>query len=223
MTDNKDSHFPVVSEGEIGGASIQTVNARELHAFLQVGKDFSTWIKDRIAQYAFTEGEDFCVLDGGAIAPQNGGAKRGGHNRAEYHISLDMAKELSMVERNEKGKEARQYFIRMEKRAKQGGPVPIAFDPNDPVQLRGLLVNYAERTQIAEARVIELEPKAEAMDRLQASEALEELIYNTPAATLAGIAAKLQFVLEDAEGDFICGAHEMAITSAADDLAGVEA
>lgn len=46
----------------------------------------------------------------------------------------------------------------------------VAFDPEDPAQLRGLLVNYAERTQVAEARVIELEPKAEAFDLIDASE-----------------------------------------------------
>jgi anti-repressor protein len=48
-----------ISEGEIGGAIIQTVNARDLHASLQVEKDFSTWIKDRIGQFEFAEGADF--------------------------------------------------------------------------------------------------------------------------------------------------------------------
>lgn len=148
----------------INGEPIPTTNARDLHAFLEVGKDFSTWIKSRIEQYDFEEGRDYVVT-----APQNGGASRGGLNRREYHISLDMAKELSMVERTPKGKEARQYFIECERRVKQTA-TPIAFNPDDPAQLRGLLVNYAERTQIAEARVIELEPKAEAMEVLEASE-----------------------------------------------------
>lgn len=151
-----------IIDTEINGDTIRTVNARDLHAFLEVGKDFSTWIKARIEQYGFTEGRDHVC-----IAPQNGGAKRGGHNALDYHISLDMAKELSMVERNEKGKQARQYFIECERRAKAN---VVAFDPEDPVQLRGLLVSYAERTQIAEARVVELEPKAEAFERLEASE-----------------------------------------------------
>lgn len=153
-----------IIEENINGASVQTVNARDLHAFLEVGSAFNDWIARRIKDYGFAEGADFIV-----IATQEKVAIRGGHNRKDYHISLDMAKELSMVERNEKGKEARQYFIDCERRAKQARNV-IAFDPEDPAQLRGLLVNYAERTQVAEARVIELEPKAEAFDRIDGSE-----------------------------------------------------
>ena len=86
---------------------IETVNARELHGFLEVGRDFSTWIKDRIEQYGFLENVDYAVSKS---IPQNGGTA------IEYHISLDMAKELSMVERNEKGRIARKYFIECEKK-----------------------------------------------------------------------------------------------------------
>ena len=94
-----------VAERHIGDGTIQTVNARDLHAFLEVGKDFSTWIKGRIEQYGFVENQDFVTFD---AAPQNGGAGNRGH-RVEYAISLDMAKELAMVERNDKGKQARQF------------------------------------------------------------------------------------------------------------------
>ena len=86
----------------------QAVNARELHAFLQSRQDFSTWIKNRIADYDFVENQDFVRFH-----------KKMEANNAtliEYHITLDMAKELSMVERNEKGKQARKYFIECEKR-----------------------------------------------------------------------------------------------------------
>jgi len=48
-----------IAERSIGAASIATVNARRLHGFLEVGKDFSTWIKDRIEQYSFIEGADY--------------------------------------------------------------------------------------------------------------------------------------------------------------------
>lgn len=151
-----------LTESDIGGAMVQTVNARDLHGFLEVGKDFATWIKDRIAQYGFSEGLDF-VTD---LAPQNRGAKHGGHNRTDYHISLDMAKELSMVERNEKGKQARQYFIEMERRAKSAH----AFDPMkflaDPDAVRGLLLTYTERVIALEAQVTELGEKGDALDRI---------------------------------------------------------
>ena len=103
-----------MTERQIGDDVIQTVNARDLHAFLEVGKDFSTWIKGRIEQYGFVGHHDFVTFD---AAPQNGGAGNRGH-RVEYAITLDMAKELAMVERNDKGKQARLYFIECERRAR---------------------------------------------------------------------------------------------------------
>lgn len=90
------------------------VSARELHQFLEVGRDFSNWIKNRIEEYGFIENQDYTLLTN--FGEQNG---RGGHNRKEYAITLDMAKELSMVEKNEKGRKARQYFIRIEKEQRQ--------------------------------------------------------------------------------------------------------
>ncbi|MFS1584046.1 MAG: antA/AntB antirepressor family protein [Candidatus Arsenophonus phytopathogenicus] len=101
----------------INGALIQTVNARDLHAFLEIGKDFTTWIKDRIKQYAFVENQDYIIVEN-LSSPKSGSAKSRQRPMSDYHISLDMAKELSMVERNEKGKQARQYFIECERQAK---------------------------------------------------------------------------------------------------------
>lgn len=96
----------------------QTINARDLHAFLEVGRDFSTWIKDRIAEYGFLEGQDFMKIGSPKRGNQIG---RGGDRRSsEYFLSLDMAKELSMVERNDQGRRARRYFIECEKRLRQG-------------------------------------------------------------------------------------------------------
>lgn len=99
----------------IGGQTIETVNARELHAFLESRQDFSTWIKNRIEQYSFAEGVDYLVhkfVDN----------PLGGRPVIDYHVSIDMAKELAMVERNEKGRQARQYFIECERRLKQQQP-----------------------------------------------------------------------------------------------------
>jgi anti-repressor protein len=81
----------------------ERVKARDLHKFLEVGKDFSTWIKDRIKQIEFVENQDLIV------SPETGEQTgRGGHNRKEYHLTLDMAKHLAMIERTPKGHEARQ-------------------------------------------------------------------------------------------------------------------
>lgn len=143
----------------VGDGTIQTVNARDLHAFLEVGKDFSTWIKGRIEQYSFIEHHDFVVFDAG---PQNGGAGNRGH-RVEYAISLDMAKELAMVERNDKGKQARMYFIECERRAKSSA-VDMAAVLSDPAKLRAALLSYTERVVELEAKVQEQAPKAKFHD-----------------------------------------------------------
>ena len=136
-------------------AQVDTVNARELHEFLEIGKDFSSWAKDRISQYGFIENQDFVVFTNFGENPA------GGRPSKEYHITLDMAKELSMVERNEKGKQARQYFIECERRAKD----PIAA-LSDPAAMRSLLLNYTERVLALEETVSAQKPKVEAFDRI---------------------------------------------------------
>lgn len=97
----------VAAEGMIGNRSALTVNARDLHAGLQSKRDFSSWAKARIAKYGFQEGVDYQIL-----LPKSGEQTgSGGHNAKEYELTLDMAKELSMVENNERGRLARRYFI----------------------------------------------------------------------------------------------------------------
>ena len=68
---------------------------------------FNDWIKNRISEYDFIENQDFVRF--------HKKMKANNATMIEYHITLDMAKELSMVERNEKGKQARKYFIECEK------------------------------------------------------------------------------------------------------------
>lgn len=100
--------IPVKSE-EIDGKSQQTVCARELHRFLGVGRKFNAWIEGRIEEYEFKDGEHFIKLRS-QIGPKLI------RSEVEYFLSLDMAKELCMLERNEKGRAARKYFIEVEKK-----------------------------------------------------------------------------------------------------------
>lgn len=88
----------------------RAVNARDLHSFLGSKQQFADWIKTRINQYGFIENQDYVIL-----ASENYEASWGGKNRVEYALTIDMAKELSMVERSDKGKQARRYFIACEK------------------------------------------------------------------------------------------------------------
>lgn len=96
-------------QGEIAGETQTLVNARELHAFLESKQDFSNWINKRIEKYGFVINQDYLLNK--IIVQLPSGAKY----QNDYRITLDMAKELSMVERSDKGKMARQYFIACEK------------------------------------------------------------------------------------------------------------
>ncbi|WPM80991.1 antA/AntB antirepressor family protein [Brucella pseudintermedia] len=153
----EDSKFPSVVKGQIGEGSIQTVNARDLHEFLEVGVRFNDWIARRIAEYGFEEGKDFYS--------ELSKTSSGGRPSREYHISLDMAKELSMVERNKKGKQARQYFIECERRAKQIVADPVAV-LNDPAAMRGLLLSYTEKVIELQSKVAEMQPAVAALEQI---------------------------------------------------------
>lgn len=81
------------------------VSARELHDFLEVKTAYKDWFP-RMCEYGFTEGEDFCSFLSEST---------GGRPAQDAILTIDMAKELCMIQRNEKGKQARQYFIQIEK------------------------------------------------------------------------------------------------------------
>lgn len=111
---NNDQHLVQVFKGVVGGSLTDVCDGRELHTFLENQRQFSDWIKQRVEQYGFEENLDFVLIT------QNSEIKagRGGDRRSkDYHLSLDMAKELSMVENNHRGREARRYFIAMERQA----------------------------------------------------------------------------------------------------------
>lgn len=150
-----------IGQGRVGGEEIKTVNARDLHEFLEVGKDFSTWVKDRIDQFGFTENQDFIVF------PEIG--EKGGRPQIVYHLTIDMAKELSMVERNDKGKQARQYFIQCEKQVKNIVPAQLP-DFTNPILAARAWADEVEKTQVLQIVNAEMVPKVEALDRISNAE-----------------------------------------------------
>ena len=104
----------------INGNAVETVNARELHTFLEVQTRFNDWIAARINEYEFIENQDFVSFTGNSVKP------KGGRPSREYYITLDMAKELAMIENNEQGRKVRRYFIECEKKLKeQIAPQPV--------------------------------------------------------------------------------------------------
>ena len=82
-----------------------TVSARELHDFLEVGADFRHWFP-RMCEYGFEEGKDFRTF----LTESSGGRPA-----QDAEITIDMAKELCMLQRNDKGNQARQYFLQLER------------------------------------------------------------------------------------------------------------
>ncbi|AGF74811.1 anti-repressor protein [Bartonella australis AUST/NH1] len=144
-----------INEKQIGQETVQTVNARDLHAFLGVTSRFNDWIKNRINDFGFVENRDFVTLTKNLVS---------GGKQKEYHLSLNMAKELSMVERNKKGRQARQYFIECERRAT--APTNVQEILNDPNHLKTLLLNNVEKVIALESKVKEQEPKVAAYEHL---------------------------------------------------------
>lgn len=119
---------PVIP-GHIGGRETNIVSAKALHKALGVGKDFSTWITDRISEYNFTIGHDYSIHK--TISPNLGkspsGAayskiKHSGRPGKDYLLSVGMAKELAMIERNDQGRAIRRYFIQCEEELQRSVP-----------------------------------------------------------------------------------------------------
>lgn len=113
------------------------VSARDLHDFLEVGARFNDWFP-RMCEYGFTEGEDYYSFLSNRVDGLSG------KPRQDAVLTIDMAKEICMIQRNEKGKQARQYFLQIEK------------DWNSPEKV------MARALQIAGDKLKRLESKVEA-------------------------------------------------------------
>lgn len=114
------------------------VSGRQLHEALGVNSNYTTWF-DRMTEYGFTENEDYVLLSN--FGNQTG---RGGHNKVDHIIKLDMAKEIAMIQRSDRGKQVRQYFIQIEK----------DFNSPEKIMARALL--------LADKKVHQLEAQIEA-------------------------------------------------------------
>lgn len=142
-----------VIQKEIDGSKKRFVNARELHKWLGVGRDFSNWIKDRIKKYDFVENLDYFIAIakfGDGLNVQSKGkmvdAKTGKILAKEYVVSVDMAKELAMVENSEIGKKVRKYFIRVESDFKKVMQIATQ-DPKFINQLAAQFLETREETK----------------------------------------------------------------------------
>ena len=146
-----------LNQSSINGEVQQTVNARELHAFLESRQDFSTWIKNRIEKYGFVENQDFIKLH------KKMELSKTGQMGIDYHITLNMAKELAMVERNDKGKQARQYFIECERKLREH---QVKLAPKTYVEALRALADEVEAHNKTQELLAIAAPKSEYFDKL---------------------------------------------------------
>ena len=111
---------PVIP-GQIGGRETNIVSGVSLHKALGVETRMTDWIKRRISEYGFKEGTDYIIVQN--LRPSNLSSSKSrqqvGH---EYLTTLNMAKELAMVERNEQGRAVRRYFIQCEEALARSAP-----------------------------------------------------------------------------------------------------
>lgn len=161
-----------------------TVSARDLYEGLEVGTKFATWFP-RMAEYGFTENADYKVC-----YPNLGSENHGGQNMVDYEISVDMAKQICMIQRSDKGKIYRQYFLDLEKAW------------NTPEQIMARALKFAQHTmdrlkeqckflggQVVEQQKVieELQPKASYYDMILQC---KDLIATTTIAKDYGMSAK---------------------------------
>ena len=146
-----DALIPVFT-GTLADTTVQLCDARTLHVFMLVKRDFTTWIKGRIRKFGFVANEDYLLTKSGEQVFTNSGENLGGRPSIDYHLTLDMAKELSMVENNEQGRAARRYFIACERQALAvAQPTPYTVQPSDTlnepqqIALRAMLESNVKR------------------------------------------------------------------------------
>lgn len=127
------------------------VSGRTLHKELGVQTEYKKWF-GRMAEYGFTEGDDFVRVT------QKWDTPGGIQNVTDHALKLDMAKEIAMIQRTEKGKQVRQYFIQVER------------DYNSPEKIMARALNIANtRLSLLETTVEKMKPKALFADAVAAS------------------------------------------------------
>ena len=166
----------------IDGNAVETVSARELHAFLESKRQFSDWIKAKLERLRLVENKDFVIIS------QNCEKPLGGRSALEYFITLDTAKHIAMMENTERGFEVRDYFIECEKKLKQVFSPKQKFLLNileaDDELSRAVAINQYEVGYVRplenkvvkqEEQIVVLEPKGQFYDAVVQSETLLDL------------------------------------------------
>ena len=130
-----------------------TVSGRELHEFLEIETPYKQWF-DRMKEYGFDENVDFVLFTQKCASSNASGIQ----TKTDHQLTIEMSKEIAMIQRNEKGKQARQYFIALEKQW------------NTPEAVMARALKMAETTiKTLQTTVIEQRPKVIFADAVSAS------------------------------------------------------
>ena len=146
-----------------------TVSARDLHEKLNIGTKFTTWF-ERMQDYGFSEGSEFFPKLGET-------SEQGGRPQTDYQISIDMAKQICMVQRSPEGKQIRQYFIDLEKAW------------NTPEQIMARALRMADKTidELKESNAVLLADN----QRMKPKEIFADAVSTSHTSILIGDFAKL--------------------------------
>ncbi|BGI53009.1 MAG: hypothetical protein HamCj_13620 [Candidatus Hamiltonella defensa (Ceratovacuna japonica)] len=124
----------------MNGEPVQTVNARDFHAFLEIRLPFSTWMKNHINRYEWVDNTDYLVF--------THSGPHAGRPFKDYVLTLEKAKEMTMLTCTEKGHELREYLMNVDKEPFES--------LNDPAELRRLLLTYTDKVRALEKRLNEI-------------------------------------------------------------------
>ena len=115
-------HDITITSATFEGATIPAINARDLHAFLGVKRDFNAWMQTQIKRARLVDGRDYLSY------LQVGNLPEGGRPKTEYTITVDAAKHIGMMSGTDKGFEVRDYFIACERAALAAVPASITME-----------------------------------------------------------------------------------------------
>ncbi len=147
-----------IQQTQIQNEVVSTVNARDLHTELHIGKDFTNWIKAQLKRADLIEGMDFVVF------AQKGEKPNKGRPTTEYLLTLDSAKHIAMMSQSKRAKDIRNYFISVEKKFKQ---IEKAYYANNNITNQEIIALTKAMTEQTKAIVRKLETFDKRLGKLE--------------------------------------------------------
>ncbi len=152
-----------IQKSAIGEGTVNTVNARDLHSFLDVKRQFSKWIDDQVGRARLLEGRDFIKV------VEKDYLSKTGQTKTEYFLTIEAGKHIAMLSGTEKGFEVREYFIECEKRAQAAPAFKL---PGTFKEALLHLVEQVDQNEKLQLTIAEQAPKVELANRIERAQAI---------------------------------------------------